>query len=81
MKPKLLRLPYLLLASASLCGLILLATAEQPAKAGSGIASAPTDTPMIQAGDATAVTPRRVRRHGSLSMPYFSFAQSLRSGN
>ncbi|GAB2502286.1 hypothetical protein GCM10027084_15930 [Pseudoxanthomonas sangjuensis] len=85
MKPSPLKSPYLLLASAGLCGLGLLAAAGRHAdtNAEGGLVPAVADTPMIQADDATAVTPRHLlrRRHGVLSMPYFSFARSLRPGN
>lgn len=83
MKPSPLKSPYLLLACASFCGLGLLAAAGRPAEAEGSLASAAPDAPMIQADDATTVTPRHLlrRRHGALSMPYFSFARSLRPGN
>jgi hypothetical protein len=82
MNPKLLRLPYLLLTSASVCGLALLVAAARPASAESQTASTATGAAMIPAGDDAAVTPAPfLRRHGAMSMPYFSFAQFLRTRN
>jgi hypothetical protein len=80
MKTGRLKLPLLLLGSAALCALALLATARRTAGA-EAAAIGVADAPMIQAADEIAAASHRMhRRRAALSMPYFSFAQSLRSG-
>ena len=76
------------LSSLSVCSALLIVGLVAPDPA-SGLGSSPSrDTPLVetlQAGvledaDAMAKPAQRQSRHkrGSLSMPYFSFAQSLR---
>ena len=77
------------LSSLSVCSALLIVGLVAPDPA-SGLGTSPSrDTPLVetlQAGvledaDAMAKPAQRQSRHkrGSLSMPYFSFAQSLRS--
>ena len=76
------------LSSLSVCSALLIVGLVAPDPA-SGLGTSPSrDNPLVetlQAGvledaDAMAKPAQRQRRHkrGSLSMPYFSFAQSLR---
>ncbi|MFT3762356.1 MAG: hypothetical protein QM761_07035 [Pseudoxanthomonas sp.] len=82
MKTRRLQTWHLLAGAGALCGLALLPVDLRPAEAGT-MASAGDGSQMIQAADELAAsTPHRLRhRYSALTMPYFSFARSLRPGN
>jgi hypothetical protein len=79
MKTRNLQPPRLLLFLGAACGLALWVTAERAAA--TRIAAIGSDPSMIQATDSPLARHRSPRRHGTLSMPYFSFARSLRPGS
>ncbi len=78
MKTQSLQPPRLLLLLGAVCGLGMWVAAERTADARTlPGADGPS---MIQAAEAAPVR-HRSRRHSTLSMPYFSFARSLRPGS